>query len=85
MYKEKIKEFVNSGDKYKEIEGVKEIGRADRARITRRVESKSLHVEAQIDLNKRRELNQELMDRLDEDTKGKIRAALLELGDGQES
>ena len=70
---------------YKLMRAIDEALKHQRAYIPKRFESKSLHIEAQVDLDKRRELNQELMSRLDEGTREKIRAVLLELGDGQES
>ena len=83
----RLDEILDGSDvsDYKLMRAIDEVNKMIRALIPKQIESKSLHIEAQVDLNKRRELNRELMNRLDEDTRGKIRAALLELEDGRES
>ena len=72
LYREKIKEFVDSGDRQKEIEGVKEIGRADRARITRRSEVKQELTLTQHQIIEQRRTARLVLDSLDPNTQREI-------------
>jgi len=77
-YKDKLRAFVEEGSDSFAMEALKELGRMYRAGTTRRVESKSLSVEARVDLGAGRVLAGELLGGLSDGARAEVEALLLE-------
>ena len=78
QYKGKLRDFVENGSDSFAMEALKELGRMYRAGTTRRVESKSLSVEARVDLGAGRVLAGELLEGLSDSARAEVEALLLE-------
>ena len=62
LYTQALTDLLNSPEKYLRVEGIKETGRNLRATQPHRIESRTLQIQAKLDLDSRRDYAQEVLE-----------------------